>query len=298
MRRNYKRNIEIAFVISLIFAILLTRWTREKKEEHQPMLLGYNPFEVVEMPLFEEEPPPPPPIEETKLFEQIEVNDIEIIEDEEEDEEPAPQIDFDLKIEEDRVLDSQIEQDMNTKIDNYRQWKLGSSKLAFSDNYRSHTLESSGLELNTKSMDELASSRGSTEKIEISLGKSETDMPFEKEEKTGHSASIIEQTDEVDVVILKPPKSSLALTEYRMWSKLSGELDRIDKRNFNNNIPNLKKNREGIWVSFVYRDGIQHQINWKKGGKTSIKVIGKNRKSAMEELQRALSALLQLSINY
>jgi len=296
-RRNYKRNLEIALIISLILMILLSRWSPHWKILKRYQYVEIEGFEVIDMPLVEEEiPPPPPPIAEQSSPDQIVVDEIQILKDDEP--EPHPELDLQLEIDDKKILESQLDDDFRTKMTNYRNWQLSTNRLALADNYRNRTHDANRLEIGLKDKDKNSRRlRDSNNKLEIKLETETNEFHSPAEEEANISSSIIEPTDDVDVVILKPPKSSLALTEYQMWAKLSGEFDRIDKRHFNREFPNIKKTREGIQVAFRYRDGIQHLIYWQKGGKTSITVIGKNRKSSLEELKRALSALLQLTLN-
>lgn len=292
-RRRYRRNLEVAAIFSLIIVIMLTRWSPNWKMVRKETYVEIEGFEVIEMPTVEEEPPPPPPVPETVAEEQIVVNEIQVIE--ETEPEPEPSLDLKLEIDEDIVLESSLESDFKTKIESYRGLSLGDNKLTLADNYRSHAKGGSALELGIKKENK---QYRKTEKVDLKL-ETKADLPeVEKKRSQPESSTLIKATEDENVVILKPPKSTLALTEYRMWSKLSGEFDRLDKRYLADEIPNLKKSENGIQVAFRYQDGIKHQIFWQKGGKTSIKVIGKNRKSTLEELQRALSALLQLTLNH
>lgn len=298
MRRNYRRSLEIAMIFSIIISIFLTRWSPNWKMINKHDELSIDPFVVIDIPLFEEERPPPPPITEPFMEEQIIVDEIQVIT-EEEKEEPVPALDLKIEIETPVLLDSQIGDDFKTRINDYRKWQISSSKLSLPDKYgRGHSPGESELDLAGKSKTTRArGNRDSGSKVDLQINTKTSLTSAQKGASKGSASSIIEHTADENVVILKPPKSTLALTEYRMWSKLSGQLDRIDKRIFDNTIPNLKKSRDGIRISFRFKDGIQHDIFWRKGGKTSIRVIGKNRKTSLEELQRALSALLQFTLN-
>lgn len=295
LRNRYRKNLEIAVIFSILLALLLIRWSPNWKMVRKDAYVEVEAFEVVDMPQVEETPPLPP-LSEPMSAEQLVVNEIQVIKEEEEKkDEPVPTLDLDLQVDDKIVLESSLESDFRTKTDNYRGLNLGDNKLALGDDYRSHATETSSLDLGVKKS---TSSHRETERVDLKL-ETKAELPATEAPKPeATSGSLIEATDDVDVVILKPPKSTLALTEYQMWSKLMGEFDRLDKRHLADDIPNLKKNNNGIQVAFRFQDGITHQILWQKGGKTSIKVIGKNRKTTLEELQRALSALLQLTLNY
>ena len=295
VRNLYRRNLEVAMILSLIIVIFLTKWSPNWKMIRKEEYVEVEGFEVIDMPLIEEELPPPPPITESLNEEQLVVNEIQVIKEEEKELEPEPTLDLKLDIEEPQLLESSLSSDFQTKVNSYRSFKLSNTKLALGDNYHSRESGGSSLELGIKKKN---NQYRETEKVDLKLETKADLSTTESPKPLSGSGSLIETTDDVDVVILKPPKSSLALTEYRMWSKLSGEFDRLDKRHIAGDIPNMIKNNKGIQIAFRYGDGIKHQIFWQKGGKTSIKVIGKNRRTTLEELRRALSALLQLTFNH
>lgn len=299
VRRNFRRNFEISLIISLILAILATRWSPNIKIIKKNVEMAAFSLEAIDVTMLEELPPPPPLLEQPPE-EQLVADEITVLTPEEE--KKQLELETHLELEDDvkdpLAVESGLESEFNLKSANYRNFDLDMGRLALADKYRAQAHGSSGIDLELKND---ASNRNVTrqaEKIDLQLETKAKDIPEEKKEPTETSSSIIEQTADADIIILRPPKSSLALAEYQMWSKLSGQLDRMDKRQFGQNVPNFTKEKDGVSVSFMYQDGTQHEIIWKKGGKTAIRVIGKNRKSSLEELQRALSALLQLSLNY
>lgn len=298
VRRNYRRNLEISTIISLILAILATRWSPGIQIIKHNAEIAAVSLEAIDVTLLEELPPPPmvePPPEEQLIADEIIVLTPE-------EEQKQIELETHLELEDDLKdpieVESSLESDLNLKSSNYRKFDLDLGRLALSDNYRVQAYGANGLDLELKNEVSGRNLNRQVEKVDLQLETKSKNVIEEKKESSETSTSIIEQTADADIVILRPPKSSLALAEYQMWSKLSGQLDRLDKRQFGQNVPNFMKVKDGLCVSFSYQDGTQHEIIWKKGGKTAIKVIGKNRKSSLEELQRALSALLQLSLNY
>ncbi|MBN2091882.1 hypothetical protein JW964_19860 [candidate division KSB1 bacterium] len=297
--RNYRRNLEIGMIISLIFAILATRWSPNIKIIKHNAELAAISLEAIDLTMLEELPPPPPIVEQPPE-EQLVADEIKVLSPEEE--KKQLEIETHLELEDDLddpiAVESSLDTDFNLKSANYRNFDLDMGRLALADKYRAQAHGSSGLDLDLKNDASGRNLNRQIEKVDLQLETKAKDVVEEKKAATETPSSIIEQTADANIVILRPPKSSLALAEYQMWSKLSGQLDRLDKRQFGQNLPNFMKVKDGLCVSFSYQDGTQHEIIWKKGGKTAIKVIGKNRKSSLEELQRALSALLQLSLNY
>ncbi len=299
VRRNYRRNLEIGTIISLIFAILATRWSPDIKILKQDAEVTAVMLEAIDMTMLEEIPPPPP-IVEPPPEEQLVADEIIVLTPEEEKKqlELETQLELEDDLKDPIEVETSLETDFELKSANYRKLDLDMARLALSDNYRAQAHGANGLDLDLKNEAGGRTINRQVDKVDLQLETKARDVVEEKKEASETSSSIIEQTTDADVIILRPPKSSLALTEYQMWSKLSGQLDRLDKRQFGQNVPNFIKVKDGLCVSFSYQDGTQHEIIWKKGGKTAIKVIGKNRKSSLEELQRALSALLQLSLNH
>ncbi len=299
IHRNYRRNIEIGAIISLILTILATRWSPNIKIVKHNAEIAAVSLEAIDVTMLEELPPPPPIVEQPPE-EQLVADEIKVLSPEEE--KKQLELETHLELEDDLkdpiAVESSLENDFNFKSANYRNFDLDIGRLALADKYRAQMQGSSNLDLDLKNDADSRHLNRQVEKVDLQLETKVRDVMEEKKEVPQSSSSIIEQTADEEVVILRPPKSSLALTEYQMWSKLSGQLDRLDKRQFGQNVPNFMKVKDGLCVSFSYPDGTQHEIIWKKGGKTAIKVIGKNRKSSLEELQRALSALLQLSLNH
>ncbi|MCI0514017.1 hypothetical protein L0128_12450 [candidate division KSB1 bacterium] len=294
-RQNYRKNVEIAIICSLIIFIILILLFPENKKNQKLQLSMTDNLDLVAIPLMEEELPPLPPLPALSAPEQMIAAEIQVIT-ETDTQEVAPTLDLKLEIAETKVLDSQLDDNFKIQYDNYRKLQLAHNKLDLSDNMRFDALQASDLKLESRHAGRDLS--GANEKVDLKLD-NKTDVPASGPEETAQSSTtIIETTGAEDVVILKPPRSTLALNEYRLWSKLAGELDRLDKREFSQSIPNFRKTSDGILINFNYQDGIQHEIIWKKGGKTAIKVIGKNRKNSQDELQRALSAILQMTLKF
>ncbi|MBN1349061.1 hypothetical protein JXJ21_06620 [candidate division KSB1 bacterium] len=296
-RQAYKKTIERTTIISLLLVIIIIRIQFEAEKTPTNAFLKTLPaFEVVNLSDLEEELPPPVPIEEIMppMEEVLVADEIEIVED-------SVDIDLNIAFEEPELIDlnSQLEDDLTTKASSYRERNVDRSRLALLYSARDlPALDNSSISLEpTRSS---YSERGGVDdEVVLNISaQSAIETPeaadFSESSKQG---SIIEECDEIGAIILRPPKSSLALKEYRLWHKLSTQMDRIDKGRIGVSSPNVSRNRNGIKISFDYRDGTKHTISWQKGGKTSIMVIGKRSKSTTEELRRALNALLRLTLN-
>lgn len=293
-RQNYIKNIERAMIISLLIAIIFARI--QLKSNINRARFSYaqsSTFEVVNIPELEEELPPPPEIKDPPMEETLIVDEIEIIED-------TVEIELELAFEEPELLelDSQIEDKLSTKVSSYRDWSLDRSGLSLSAKSRDiPILDDIPLAFESKNTSYARDMGGSDEKLDLNISEEPEVIPFDTEDIDEMSqGSIIETRNDMDAVILRPPKSTLALKEYRLWHKLSTEMDRIDKGRAGASLTNIKRSRSGIKIHFAYSDGTKHTISWQKGGKTSILVIGKQRRTSIEELRRALNALLQITL--
>jgi len=290
-RRNYGKNIERAVIISLLVALFITRI--QLKSKSSPGYISHlkSPtFEVVDIPEMEDILPPLPEIKEPPMEEVLVVDEIEIIED-------TIEIELDLAFEEPELLklDSQLEDNLSTKASSYRNWNVTRSGLSLSARHREiPNLDISSLSLESKGTSYSRDIGGGDGKLDLDISTEHDMMPIEEEKLA--EGNIIEKIEDMDAVILRPPKSTLAFKEYRLWHKLSNEMDRIDKGRTGGSLSNIERNQSGIKIHFSFSDGTKHTIYWQKGGKTSILVIGKQRRTSIEELRRALNALLQLTL--
>lgn len=291
-RIKYLKHLEQAIILSLLIIICLTRIKLGLQHSHgRSSLKTASTFEVVNIPELEEEVPPPPiEIEEAIIDEVLIVDEIEVIED-------TVEIEINLAFEDLELLeaDSQLDDDLSTKATSYRDKILNRSRLAlYAETRELPLLDNTPLSLKSEQASYSRDRGGIDEEVDLNISVEEIAPPEEISESP--EGSIIEQCNDIDAVILRPPKSSLALKEYRLWHKLSTEMDRIDKGRIGNSFSNITRDKSGLKIHFSFGDGTKHTISWQRGGKTTIMVIGKKRRTSLEELNRALNALLQLTL--
>lgn len=96
--------------------------------------------------------------------------------------------------------------------------------------------------------------------------------------------------------LLKESESTIGTNEYRLWNKINSALDRINKNRYGSLPENVRRTRSGLNVSFRYGNDSQHDIFWHRGGKVLIRVTGTQPINLAAELEKALDALIQLTV--
>jgi len=96
--------------------------------------------------------------------------------------------------------------------------------------------------------------------------------------------------------ILSFSSSTIGTEDYKVWNKIISELDRLNKGRYGKVIEKIERNRGGFTILFNYADRTAQEIHWRRDGNVWIKVIGNSNKSTIQELRRALSGLLRLSL--
>jgi len=96
--------------------------------------------------------------------------------------------------------------------------------------------------------------------------------------------------------LLKESESTIGTNEYRLWNKINGAFDRLDKNRFGTLPEKVRRTTAGLSVSFHYGDGMQHDIFWFQGGKVIIRVTGQRPRSLADELEKAFDALFRLTL--
>ena len=94
--------------------------------------------------------------------------------------------------------------------------------------------------------------------------------------------------------LLRESESTIGTEEFKTWNRINAALDRLNKDRYGELPNNVKRNSSGLYVSFDYKDGRQHDIFWSKGGKVIIRVTSKRPNSQIYELRKAYDSLLQL----
>lgn len=89
---------------------------------------------------------------------------------------------------------------------------------------------------------------------------------------------------------------SMGVEEYKLWNRINAEFDRWDKGRHGKLPDNLQRRGLAIVGEFVFDGGVVHRIVWLRGT-TRIYVLGKLSHDRTTELQRALTALIQLNVH-
>ncbi|MFQ5604797.1 MAG: hypothetical protein ACE5HS_16120 [bacterium] len=97
--------------------------------------------------------------------------------------------------------------------------------------------------------------------------------------------------------ILSFGSSTIGTEHYKLWNKLNSELDRLYKGRYGSTPKAIKRNRRGFLINFSFSDGTKQEIHWRNDGNVWIKVVGNSHKTAVQELQRALRGLLDLTLS-
>lgn len=96
--------------------------------------------------------------------------------------------------------------------------------------------------------------------------------------------------------LLRESESTIGTHEYRLWNKINAALDRLDKNRFGKLPANVQRTTAGLAVSFLYNNGLQHEIFWSKGGKVVIRITGSRPRQISDELERAFDSLISLTL--
>ena len=167
------------------------------------------------------------------------------------------------------------------------------TKIDFSDTStptrRGSSLDSKALSL---SRAEGGTSRRGTEKVKIDL---ETKQGT-KNNKANSQSQLSTNITNVTKVVLRSSESSLGTEEYKLWTDIEFNLDRINRSD--GNLPsNVKRIRGELTVSIVYSDRARHDIYW-RSGRAWIEIFSSangGRLNGLGELKRARSALRGLT---
>ncbi|MFQ5865540.1 MAG: hypothetical protein ACE5IW_09960 [bacterium] len=147
---------------------------------------------------------------------------------------------------------------------------------------------------------------GKAQRLERGSGSSDVtiDVASQSNKKMDQRAKEKYHSDEISLGISGVPEkilsfgsSSIGTEDYKLWNKLTAELDRLNKGRYGTSPKEMKRNSRGFILGFGYSDGVQHEIHWRKDGNVWIKIIGQSSKNTLQELRRALNALISLSLS-
>ena len=138
--------------------------------------------------------------------------------------------------------------------------------------------------------------KAANDKINLNLGNSSNAFPENSTTKAiDKNLNLSLNIDNGTERILRFAASSIDTDDYKLWNKIHAELDRLNKGRYGKVPDEIRRHRRGFYINFNYSDGVAHQIHWQKNGNVWIKISGKNSRSSIFELRRALKALLGLA---
>ena len=299
---KYKKNIEASIIISLLITIILFRLTTniDVKKYLVEDNTKFEFFEVTEI------PPPIEPPEQLKMEEVIEIREEE-------------------KTAEDDKINEIIEEieEMLGEKDSDEQLMLAENGLNNNLLTNSQLTGISGTQLILRKSlanneGDLNFGRGSyldNSSGDLEIGKNEAKRRNISVEKTDlnltvdtpkNETRVYEQTDNREVILGiegKPAKvlsfssSTIGTEDYKLWNKIISEMDRLNKGQYGVTSNEIQRSKNGFQLSFNFDDKTRLEIHWRNDGNIWIQIFGKSNKTNMQELQRALGALLRLSFS-
>lgn len=308
-KQNYRRNIEKSLVFSLVVFILFFRLFPTRHVEHSDAKLQDLRLEAVTIQEIPEKIPVIP--EDIPATHRLQAEDIVVQQISEPEtpenaddqqslksplEEEAPDFSLDLpvnKIDKYLVSNSQVISPAKTEFELHANLDYDQNALSIRSDRDVYD--------NTASADLLVQSeskwrKAQNDKIELDLGNASDALP----ENPTTGATDKDLNFSLDIGsgserILRFAASSINTDDYKVWNKIHSELDRLNKGRYGKVPDEIRHYSKGFYVNFKYSDGVTHQIHWQKDGNVWIKVSGKNSRSSIFELRRALNALLGLA---
>lgn len=96
--------------------------------------------------------------------------------------------------------------------------------------------------------------------------------------------------------ILTFASSTIGTEDYKLWNKINAELDRLSTGRYGSVPKEIVRMKNGFVIKFAYADGTRQEIHWQNSGNVVIKIIGKSKRTSVQELRRALDSLLTITL--
>lgn len=291
--KNYKKTLEISLILTLLFTIVLFHLLPDSKKEESIIKNFSIAIEAINIPVIIEEPPPPVIEEEITTYKVIA-----------EEKKPDPrklrdeiekvELKMDLVEDTNLLANSQIG---NVSYAGFSQ-SSGRDRSALSLDFNS---QRNRFRNNNGSLDFDVKNKKTVNKKfvdnSIKLDTSPTEILKKpqkiKKKEVKKNENLIKGNNQF---ILKESESTIGTNEYRLWNKINAVLDRLDKNRFGKLPQNVIRTAKGLNLAFNYRDGIQHDVFWEKGGKVIIRVTGQQPRKLTYELEKAYDALIRLTL--
>ncbi|MFQ5637579.1 MAG: hypothetical protein ACE5IR_06240 [bacterium] len=301
---KYKKNLEKTLVGSLVLVIVVFRFTADFNKSPDLSLQESVVLEFLDLPEI------PPLVEDKPKMKMENVVELPPIEEEVVETEPIikEEIDEMLGENEEQVELSLDSDDIGTYlVSNSQLGTITGPQLSLRKRRASRVAKMSLRRGSHYSGSENGSSIdiGSTRRFERNLDSNES---FELKTSLAKPKPVkqqrLEKKNELSLGIsgqegkvLSFAASTMGTEHYKLWNKINSELDRLNKGRYGAIPDKIKRNRGGFLIHLSYSDGVRHEIHWRNNGNVWIKIFGDSKKSALQELQRVWSSLLELTLN-
>jgi len=305
-KQNYQKNIEKGLIFSLVVFILFFRFFPNKHLKYIAQRIKDIRLEAVtireipdEIPVIPEDLPTTPRLQAQDIVVQ-QISEPENADDQQSHQssvdEEASEFSLDLpvnKIDKYLVSNSQVISPAKTEFELHVNLDYDKNTLFIKSDHDVHdNAGSADLMIHSKSKRRKAAN----DKVNLNLGNSSNAFPENLTTKaTDKNLNLSLNINNGSERILRFAASSIDTDDYKLWNKINAELDRLNKGRYGKVPDAIRRHSRGFYINFNYSDGVAHQIHWQKDGNVWIKISGKNSRSSIFELRRALKALLGLA---
>lgn len=304
---GYRKKYELCIIAVLVCVIFVFRFSTHldlEKYLNTVENTQFEFFEIMDIPVIVE----PPQLQMENVVEIVEEEKVEeeltemeeIIEEIEEmlgDDSAEPQLTLASAGMENYLLaSSQLGAVKRTQFQGRGNLALGDNNLSLGADGRYVDESGGGLDIGaTKTQRRGLESGGGASNLDLNIEKKTKARPKReaKEESTNGTSLNFEGKK---VKVLSFSSTTIGTEGYKLWNKIISELDRLNKGRYGIISDQIQRRRNGFIISFGFPDNSAQEINWRNNGNISIKVIGNSSKTTVQELQRALSGLLRLSL--
>lgn len=302
---GYKKKYELCTIIVLIFLIFVFRFSAHLDIQQYLVQSEIEEFEFLEI----TEIPPvvePPKLQMEEVVEVIEEEKPEeestevdeIIEEIEEmlgDDSEEPQLALaSASLDNNLLSNSQLGAIGRTRFQQRADLSLGDNNLSLGSEGRYVGENGGGLDIGTTQTKRRNLDVGAAN-LDLNIDKKPKAQPKRKRENENNGESSL-NLEGKPVKVLSFASSTIGTEDYKLWNKIISELDRLNKGRYGSISDQIIRRGNGFIINFGFPDNSAQEINWRNDGNISIKVIGNSNKTTIQELQRALSSLLRMSL--
>lgn len=303
LKSEYNIILKIGYVISLSVIILLFQFFPQYLKNHLNYDSHSDYLEVISIPLFDTVKEPPPQVV------QPQIDKSEIIEPEKNAVVIEKKEDFRVEVKDDN-LKLDITSNLANNLMSSNSNLLDLSKIQFKTRNREnlHIDNSSLYAENTARSNiskvnfEIESTKKTIKKVNIAkINPQNTFLTATKQQQESvNETNKSQDANRIELIsgdqfLIKESESTIGTSEYKTWNRIKAVLDRLDKDRFGDLPDNVKRNSNGLTITFSYDNGIQHDIYWTKGGHAVIRVTGSRPQFHSDELLRAYQSLFKLT---